>query len=115
MLKLFTKKQKPSLEFVGFLQAFGLTVYCSLVSLLIFHGNSLFGRVPNFAGPFLFLLLFSTSVLVCGLVTLGYPFILFWKEKKVEEALRLVGYTTVWSISIVCLVLFAMALRRFAL
>lgn len=113
MLKLFKKKTGLSLEFIGFLQAFGLTVYCSLISLLMFRGNDLFGTVPNFAGPLLFLLLFSTSVLICGLVTLGYPFLLFWKEKKVVEAFKLVGYTTVWSVGFVCMVLLTVVLRRF--
>jgi len=99
------RKSKYSLGFIAFLQSLGLIGYCGLVALLIAKGNEIFGKVPNYLGPLLFLTLFSSSALICGLITLGYPFILFWQKKKPMEALRLVIYTTAWSISFTILIL----------
>ncbi|MFH1407580.1 MAG: hypothetical protein ABIG91_00880 [Patescibacteria group bacterium] len=93
----FMRSKKPlSLEFVGFLQALGLVFYCGLVSLLFWQGNNLFGNTPNYWGPVLFLIIFSFSALVCALVTLGYPFFIFWEEKKTKKALKLVSLTALW-------------------
>lgn len=99
---LFKKKDHPPLEWLGLAQATGLAVYCSLVAFLFWRGNEIFGSVPNYLGPLLFLILFVTSALVSALATLGYPFILFYKENKPTEALKLVGFTAGW------LVLFAL-------
>jgi len=99
------KIQKLSLPMVGFLQALGLTLYCSLVSILFWQGNKLFGNVPNYMGPFLALVIFTTSALISALITLGYPFLLFWEKKQTREALRLVCYTVCWLIVIALLIL----------
>ena len=70
----------------GFLQAVGVTVYCSLVGLLFWKGNELFGKAPNYAGPVAFLLLFSVSGLICGLMVFYRPYVLFSDDKKKEAA-----------------------------
>lgn len=88
-------KRKYSLGFVAFLQALGLILYCSLVALLMWRGNQLFGHVPSYFGPLLFLILFSTSALVCAIITLGYPFIL-WQQKKTIQAIKLIICTAIW-------------------
>lgn len=106
------KIQKLSLPMVGFLQAVGLTVYCSLVSVLFWQGNKLFGNVPNYLGPFLFLVIFTTSALISALITLGYPFLLFWEKKQTREALRLVGYTAGWLVFIAVLILTTLLIIR---
>jgi hypothetical protein len=98
-------KRKYSLEFIAFFQALGLILYCGLVALLIANGNQIFGMMPNYFGPLLFLILFSSSALICGLITLGYPFILFWQKKEPMQALRLVIYTTGWSMGSTLLIL----------
>jgi len=85
-----------SLEFAAFLQAAGLLVYCSLVGLIFTRGNQLFGPMPGFFGPVAFFLLFMISAVICALLYLGYPFLLFWEHKKTKDALRLVLYTTFW-------------------
>ena len=90
---------------IGFFQAVGLTLYCSLVSILFWQGNKLFGNVPNYFGPFLFLIIFTTSALISALITLGYPFLLFWEKKQTKEALKLVGYTAGWLVLIAVLIL----------
>lgn len=98
MALLGKKKEKYSLGFIAFFQALGLLLYCSLVAVLIFNGNRWFPRITNFTGPLLFLTLFSTSALVCGLIVGSYPFLLFWEKKKTKEAIKLVIYTALWAV-----------------
>lgn len=99
------KNKKNCLCAVAFLQAFGLVLYCSLVALLFWKGNDWFGRMPNYLGPFLFLVLFSTSALVSALLTLGYPVYLFWVKKQRSKGLKLVTYTTSWLIGFIILII----------
>jgi len=105
-------KIKFSLGFIAFFQALGLMTYCSLVALLIWRGNELFGRMPSYLGPLVGLILFSTSALVCALITLGYPFVIFWIKKKPLEGLKLVIYTTEWLIFFTVFVLTLLILTR---
>lgn len=102
---LFRRENHPALEWAGLAQATGLTIYCGLISYILWQGNTLFGSVPNFLGPLLFLVLFVTSALVSSLIALGYPFILFYKENKPAEALKLVAFTAGWLILIALFVL----------
>ena len=78
---------------IAFLQALGMALYCSLIALFMWNANSMFGKITDFRGPLLFLVLFTTSALISALITLGYPFILFYQKKKPVEALRLIIYT----------------------
>ncbi|OGD86996.1 hypothetical protein A2164_04185 [Candidatus Curtissbacteria bacterium RBG_13_35_7] len=94
------------------MQALGLGIYLSLVSALFLKGNELFGRVPNYWGPLLFLFLFVTSALVSAILVLGYPFILFWQKKQLEKAIRLVIYTTAWLIGFIILLLLLIFLSK---
>src|SRR3990167_9138382 len=90
------KMKKLSLEFVSFLQALGLTIYVSLVGLLMWQGDTIFGRMTSFLGPTLFLLLFIFSAVVCALL-FGYsPFVLWCEEKETKKAIRVVFYTAGW-------------------
>lgn len=98
---------------VGFLQALGLTIYCGLVSLIFWQGNRLFGNVPNYLGPLLFLIIFTTSALVSALITLGYPFLLFWEKKQTKEALKLVGYTACWLLLIAAILLITLVVNKY--
>jgi hypothetical protein len=86
--------EKSKLVLIGFMQALGLSVYCGLVAFFIWNANSWFGKITDFRGPLLFLVLFSTSVLISALVTLSYPFILFYQKKQPIKALRLIIYTS---------------------
>jgi len=103
--------KKLPLGLVGFLQALGVAAYCSLVSLLFWRGNEWFGKVPNYLGPLLFLILFAASALICALISLGYPVFLIWKKQQTEKALRLVAYTAGWLVIFVLLVILAIILR----
>ena len=101
--------KKVSLNFIAFLQAAAVVIYCGLVALLIWRANEVFGGGPNYFGPLLFLTLFVTSALVTGLMVLGYPIKLFWIENKKKEAIKLLVETALWLVLYVALsiVLFA--------
>lgn len=88
------KKLSPG--FIAFLQATGVFVYVLLIGAFIFNANRFFGPMPVTLGPVLFLLLFIVSALVCTLIFLGYPFLLFWEHKQTKAAFRLVLYSTAW-------------------
>jgi hypothetical protein len=96
-MKLFSKKKKLSLEFVGFLQAVGVVIYCGLVGLVFWKGETWFGSIAyTYSGPILFLILFAASVLICGLLVFGYPVFLFWDKKQACESLKVIAYTAAW-------------------
>jgi len=106
-----SKFKKSTLLLEGLLQALGIAVYCSLVGLLMWKGESLFGNVANFAGPAAFLILFIVSALVCTSIVFYKPYTLFVDNKK-KEALDLVLITTGWlAITIVLFLVVAAFLR----
>jgi hypothetical protein len=80
---------------LGFLQALGVTVYCSLIGLVLWQGPNIFPKVNAYFGPVMFLILFSTSALVCGLMVFYKPYQLFFAGKK-KEAINAVVSTSVW-------------------
>jgi len=80
----------------GFLQALGVAAYCSLVAIIPWKGEEIFGEGgPNYFGPVAFLLLFSTSALVCALLVFYKPYRLFFDGKK-KAAIDLVLSTSIW-------------------
>ena len=111
MYNIFVAKETSSIKTLGFLQAAGVTMYCSLIGILFWKGNEIFGRVPNYFGPVAFLLLFSVSVLVCGLVVFYKPYKLFFDGKK-KEAVDLVLYTAGWLFAFFLVFLFFAAFLR---
>ena len=102
--------KKFSLGFIAFLQALGLVVYCGLVGLIFWKGNTWFGPMNTFWGPVMVLVLFIVSALICGLIGLGYPFLLFWEKKQPHTAIKLVFYITAWLILFVLVFLLVFAL-----
>ena len=68
----------------GFLQAFGVAAYCALVGVIFWKGNQIFPNTNPYLGPVTVLLLFSTSVLICGLIVFYKPYKLFFAGKKKE-------------------------------
>ncbi len=97
--------EKFSLSFIGFLQAVGIFLYCSLMGTLLWTGNTLFGSTGNLFGPPLVLALLVASVLICALLAFGYPVIMFWDKKDTRGAIKLVTYTTFWLAFFVVLML----------
>ena len=80
---------------LGFLQALGVAVYCSLIGLVLWQGQNIFPKVNPYFGPVMFLLLFSASVLICGLMVFYKPYQLFFAGKK-KEAISVVVSTSLW-------------------
>lgn len=90
---------------MAFFQGFGVVFYISLVALFMANAERLFGKVPEYLGPMLFLSIFSTSALVCAILTLYFPFMLFFQKKQVNQAVRLVVYTAGWMIFFTLLII----------
>jgi hypothetical protein len=98
-----------SLGLIGFLQALGTLAYCGLVALIFWRGSQWFGQAPNYWGPFLFLLLFAVSALICGLLVFAYPTYLVLDKKK-QSAFKLVSFTVGWLIAFTLLFITGAAL-----
>lgn len=96
IIKVFSSLEKYSLKVAGLIQASGVFLYCLFIGIIFFKAVDWFGKMNNYIGPVLMLSLLSVSVLICALLTFGYPIILFWEEKKTKEAITLVAYTTAW-------------------
>jgi hypothetical protein len=101
-MKLFNKS--------GFLQATGVMLYIGLVGLFINNAETLVGNLNLPLGPILMLLLLSASVLICAVLVLYKPYILFTKDKK-KEALKTVISTAAWLF--VFLVIFIVSIITF--
>lgn len=80
---------------LGILQALGVTAYCSLVGVLFWKGNEIFGKAHPYIGPVSVLILLCVSVLVCALLVFYRPYKLFFAGEK-KEAVDLVVFTAVW-------------------
>jgi uncharacterized membrane protein YesL len=78
----------------GFLQALGITAYCVIVSLVMSNGEKIFGQMKNPFAPAAFLIMFSVSALICGLIVFYKPYKLFFDGKK-KEAVDIVVATAI--------------------
>lgn len=96
---------------VSFASAVGISLYMFLVSLLLSNGNQVFGSVKGFIGPLIFLTLLGVSILICGFLTLAFPFYLFWTKKNLPKALNVLGLTTFWMILFFLLYVASISLR----
>jgi hypothetical protein len=97
---------------IAFLQALGLIGYCCLIALVFWRGEQWFGRVPNFLGPFLMLIILCTSALICGLLVFGYPAKLYLKTKKFDQPLKLVLSTAAWLVVFSLLIMLGITLWK---
>jgi len=79
----------------GLFQAIGVAGYCSLIGMVLWQGGNIFPKVNAYFGPVMFLLLFSTSALICGLMVFYKPYKLFFEGKK-KEAIEVVVSTALW-------------------
>jgi hypothetical protein len=106
------KLENFSLGFIAFLQALGLTAYCSLIAVFFCQANQWFGQVPAYLAPLLMLTLFTTSSLICAIIALGYPVILFWQKKQAGQAVKLVLGTALWLVFFTACVMALLLLTR---
>lgn len=97
---------------IPFVQALGLIGYCSLISLVFWRGEQWFGRVPNFLGPFLMLIILCTSALICGLIVFSCPVKLYLKTKKFDQPLQLVLSTAAWLVVFSLLIMLGISLWK---
>ncbi|MFA4817794.1 MAG: hypothetical protein WC608_03705 [Parcubacteria group bacterium] len=83
----------------AFLLALGEGVYITLVALLMFGIQKLFGAKPDpvIVAPIAFLLLFVISAAISGALILGRPVMLYLDGKK-KDALQLFGFILLWLI-----------------
>lgn len=88
---------------ISFLQALGLIIYVSLVSIIFWKGNVWFPKMNPYVGPLLLLTLFAVSALISAIITLGYPFFLWQKHNKLKEAINVVVYTAGWIVGFIIL------------
>ena len=94
---------------IGFLQATGLSLYCTGVGLFILGAETWFGPMTAPFGMLLFLLLFIVSALISASMILAYPAWLFY-QKKVSMAIDIGIWTVFWLLAI--LLLLALSLVR---
>lgn len=108
MVKKSIIKFSPAL--LGFIQALGVTVYCSFVGVIFWKGNEIFGKPDRYVGPVTFLLLFIASAMICALMVFYQPYELFFDGKK-KEALETVVNTATWLFIAFILFLIVMFIR----
>lgn len=96
----------------AFLLALGEGIYISLVALLLFSVEKLFGSKPDPAviAPIAFLLLFVISAAISGALILGKPLMLYLDGKK-KDALQLFGFTLAWLVLFLIVAFGIVALR----
>lgn len=96
----------------GLPQAVAVTAYCSTVGALMFNANKIFGATPGgFFGPVVFLLLFSTSALICGLIVFYKPYKLFFAKKRAEAIDQVVGTTIYLAIFAITFLFLAVTIK----
>lgn len=81
----------------SFLLALGEGIYISLVALIMFTVEKLFGSKPDpvIIAPIALLLLLVISASISGALILGKPAMLYLDGKK-KEAVQLFGLTLAW-------------------
>lgn len=96
----------------AFLLALGEGIYISLVALLMFSIEKLFGSKPDpvIIAPIAFLLLFVISASISGALILGKPLMLYLDGKK-KEALQLFGFTLAWLLLFLIVAFIIVAVR----
>lgn len=80
------KKQK--LILFGFLHAFLVFVYVFGISFVLKNGEKFFGKMQNFFGPFLLLLLLVLSAAIVGSLIFAKP-VMFYLNNLKKEAIYL--------------------------
>ena len=113
MKVIVAKFDKLSTCKVAFLQALGLVIYCGLVGIVFWRGDKWFGNMNHYLGPVMVLVLLSMSVLVCALIAFGYPFLVFWDEKKTKKAISIVYYTAAWLVLFMVLLMLGLLLLKY--
>jgi hypothetical protein len=90
---------------IGLLQAIGVIIYCSIIAGFFYLMEKISPEPPMMmTGVALMLFLFVFSAAVTGLLVFGYPAYLAI-NKNVKEALRVLGFTFLYSLLIIIIIL----------
>jgi hypothetical protein len=85
-----TKKKNPEkkaccpIGLHSFLHSLGVVVYIILVASLMEHADEWFGNMNSVLGPIAFLMLFTLSATIVGLLVFGRPVYMFLNGQKKE-------------------------------
>lgn len=93
--------KKTKLLLIGLIQALGVTVYCSLISLIVWLSQGI--TPPQFIGVIFVLSLLVFSAAVTGSIVFAYSAYLVL-NKRVKEGLTLFGYTLAFSLIIILII-----------
>lgn len=86
-------KTELGLQTQAFLHSLGVVAYISFVSFLMFNVEKVFGeKEDTFLAPVAFLLLFTLSAAIVGMLVFGRPVMLYLDGKK-KEAMNFAGTT----------------------
>jgi hypothetical protein len=75
---------QPNWGTLAFLHSLGVVIYITFVAYLLQHANQWFGTMTNIWGPIAFLLLFTLSAAIIGLLIFGRPVYMYLNGKKKE-------------------------------
>jgi len=78
--------------FWAVVDALGVFIYISAVAFVMFNGEKFFGKINDFTGPLMILLLFVVSAVITGALFLGRPAYLYLNGLK-KEGIQLFFYT----------------------
>lgn len=96
--------KKTQLAWKSFLNAFGVLIYTSGVSWVLFNGERWFEQTPTFLIPLFMLLLLIVSASITGLLVLGKPIHLYMSGEK-HSAFMLLFSTIAWLITFLIIVI----------
>ena len=88
----------------AFLHSVGVLIYTTFIAYLMMSADQLHGNMSSLLGPIAFLMLFTLSAAVVGMLIFGRPVMLYLDGKK-KEAMNFAG-TTVGFLFIEALVIF---------
>ncbi|MBN1463886.1 MAG: hypothetical protein JW922_09475 [Paludibacteraceae bacterium] len=90
--------KKASTPFLAFLQATGLVIYITLVSVFFNFITPNVNRLDaQFFAPIVMLLLFIISAVISASLVLGRAAVLFW-DKQYKKSFTLIAWTIGWGI-----------------
>ncbi len=95
---------------IGFLQALGVGVYCLLISLLFRLMESMGIEPMGISGTIMILLLLVFSAGITGTLVFGY-FAFLMINKEIKRALNILGFTFLYCIIIMGIVLFYIIIK----
>lgn len=100
-----SKKTSPAL--LGLLQALGVAIYCLIIGFFFRYMTNSNVSEPNILIPTLMLTILVFSAAVTGLTVFGRPAYLV-TQKKIKDALYLLGYTFLFLFFIIIIVLYVL-------